>query len=279
MNGAIIVFQGERGAYSEEAAIEHFGEGVDFKSCRTLRDVFEEVGHQRSQLGIVPVENSIEGTITQTYDLLLGTDLKIVGETVHLIRHSLLALPGVKLSDITVVYSHPQALAQCQNYLERLGLETIAWYDTAGAAKTIRERGLTNAAAIAGVRAAQIYDLRILATGIQDYPENFTRFFVIGIASPKPTDHDKTSMVFGVRHEPGMLFSALKEFADRRLNLTKIESRPIKGKPWEYYFYVDFEGHQNSDDVKELRAALETVTTYLKILGSYPQATPTKTQR
>ena len=266
-----ISFQGERGAYSEEAAIERFGEFVDFNSRRTLREVFDDVDHRRSNVGVVPAENSIEGTITQTYDLLLATELKIVAETVHLIRHSLLALPGVNLSDLKAVYSHPQAIAQCQSYLERLRLETIAWYDTAGAAKMVREHRLENAGAIAGTRAAHIYDLRVLATDIQDYTENFTRFFVIGTETPDPTSHDKTSVIFGVKHEPGTLFKALSVFADGRLNLTKIESRPIKGKPWEYYFYVDFEGHQDSKHVKEVLAALETRTTYLKVIGSYPQ--------
>jgi chorismate mutase/prephenate dehydratase len=233
--------------------------------------VFENVESGQSDHGIVPAENSIEGTVSQTYDLLLTGNLTIVGETVYPIRHCLLALPGVDAKDVSTVYSHPQALAQCHNYLEKLGVQIVGTYDTAGSAKLIAEQKLRTAAAIAGAVAAEIYGLEVLARDIQDFPENLTRFFVLGIAQSKRSGRDKTSIVFGVKHEPGTLFRAIREFADRKLNLTKIESRPVKGKPWEYHFYVDFEGHRDDEVVKQALKALEKATTYIKVLGSYPQ--------
>lgn len=266
-----VAFQGERGAYSEEAALAYFGPSVEFDPCRSLREVFERVENRRADDAIVPAENSLEGTVSQTYDLLLTKNLQIVGETVYPIRHCLLVLPGVTLKSVSAVHSHPQALAQCQEYLERLGVQSIATYDTAGSAKLISEQGLTKVAAIAGSRAAEIYQLEILARDIQDLPENLTRFFILGTTQTSPSGRDKTSVVFAVKHEPGTLFQAIKQFADRKLNLTKIESRPIKGKPWEYHFYVDFEGHRDDRVVAQALKAIEHVTTNLRVLGSYPQ--------
>lgn len=266
-----VSFQGERGAFSEEAALAHFGIDVEFDACRGFRDVFDHVENGYSDHGIAPAENSIEGTVSQTYDLLLSKNLRIVGETVHPIHHCLLALPGVGLKDVSTVYSHPQALAQCQHYLERLGAQSVATYDTAGSAKLISEQRLSRAGAIAGSRAAEMYGLVFLARDIQDFPQNLTRFFVLGMTEANPSGKDKTSIVFGVKHEPGTLFRAIRQFADRKLNLTKIESRPVKGKPWEYHFYVDFEGHRHDEVVSQALKALEKVTTYIKVLGSYPQ--------
>jgi chorismate mutase/prephenate dehydratase len=220
----------------------------------------------------VPAENSLEGTVNQTYDLLLQSPLKISGEIKIKISHCLLALPGTKLKDITRIYSHPQALAQCQTLLETLRVTAEPAYDTAGSAKRIREETIRNAAAIASERAASLYGLEIIRRDIEDDAENYTRFFVVGKNDVAPTGKDKTSIVFGTKHTPGSLHKALNELAVRRINLTKIESRPIRGTPWAYHFFVDFEGHRIEQTCSEALQALEKSTTFLKILGSYPRA-------
>lgn len=266
-----VSFQGERGAYSEEAATMFFGRSVVTKPCRTVKEVFQSVEEKSAEYGIVPAENSLEGSINQTYDLLLETSLKIRGEVKVRVRHCLLAIPGTKLDELRVVYSHPQALAQCASFLQKLGLETIPAYDTAGSAKMLIDKQL-KAGAIASERAAEIYGLKVLRKGIEDFPENFTRFFVLGRTGVSPTGKDRTSIVFATTHTPGSLHSALGELASRQINLTKIESRPIRGTPWEYNFFVDFEGHQNDSKVSEAINVLRNSTAMLKILGSYPRA-------
>jgi len=266
-----VSFQGERGAYSEEAATMFFGRSVVTKPCRTVKEVFQSVEEKSAEYGIVPAENSLEGSINQTYDLLLETSLKIRGEVKVRVRHCLMAIPGTKLDELRVVYSHPQALAQCASFLQKLGLETIPAYDTAGSAKMLIDKQL-KAGAIASERAAEIYGLKVLRKGIEDFPENFTRFFVLGRTDVSPTGKDRTSIVFATTHTPGSLHSALGELASRQINLTKIESRPIRGTPWEYNFFVDFEGHQNDSKVSEAINVLRNSTAMLKILGSYPRA-------
>jgi len=266
-----VSFQGELGAYSEEAATMFFGSSAITKPCRTIKEVFQSVEIKSVDYGIVPAENSLEGSINQTYDLLLETSLKIRGEVKVRVRHCLLAIPGTKIEDLKVVYSHPQALAQCAGYLRKLGLETVPAYDTAGSAKMLIEKQL-KAGAIASEKAAGIYGLAILKNGIEDFPENFTRFFVLGRTDVSPTGKDRTSIVFATTHTPGSLHSALGELASRQINLTKIESRPIRGTPWEYNFFVDFEGHQDDSKVAEAIGGLRNSTAMLKILGSYPRA-------
>ena len=270
MSTPTVSFQGERGAYSEEAATMFFGSAVT-KACRTFKEVFQSVEEKSAEYGIAPAENSLEGSINQTYDLLLETPLKICGEVKVRVRHCLLTLPGTRLEDLRVVYSHPQALAQCAGFLEKLGLETIPTYDTAGSAKMLIEKQL-KAGAIASERAAEIYGLEVLRKGIEDFPENFTRFFVLAKIDAPPTGKDRTSIVFATTHTPGSLHSALGELASRQINLTKIESRPIRGTPWEYNFFVDFDGHQKDATVSQAINALRTSTAMLKILGSYPRA-------
>jgi chorismate mutase/prephenate dehydratase len=267
----IVAFQGEHGAYSEQVALARWGTNVKTRPCKTLRQVFAEVETKSVDYGIVPAENSLEGSINQTYDLLLETPLKICGEVKTRVSHCLLGLPETQTGDVRVVYSHPQALAQCSAFLESLRVEVEPIYDTAGGAKMVKEKKLRYAAAIAGIRAAELYGLKVLKEKIEDVPENFTRFFVIGWNEIEPTGEDKTSVVFGTRHVPGSLHAALSELASRRINLTKIESRPIKGTPWEYHFFVDFEGHQSELECSEALNALRKSTTFLKILGSYPR--------
>ena len=267
-----VAFQGERGAYSESAVYQFFGADTQVKPCRDFKDVFDSVCTRETQHGVVPVENSLEGSVSQNYDLLQRYDLKVCGEIIVKIEHCLIANPGTALEDIEVVYSHPQALGQCQSFLEKFARELIPTYDTAGSVKMLKEKGLRNAAAIASERAANLYGMRILVKDIADNSENYTRFFVLSIEDATATGKDKTSIIFAATHKPGSLYSALSEFAKRNINLTKIESRPTKQTPWEYNFYLDFEGHRTEKRCTEALKALENCTKFVKILGSYPKA-------
>jgi len=266
-----VAFQGERGAYSEEAVTQFFGE-VDALPCPTLRDVFELVIAGRADRAVVPVENSQAGSINETYDLLLSHSLFITGELDLRIRHCLLSLPGQAMQAIRTVYSHPQALAQCDAFLRRHGFEPVPAYDTAGSAKMLAERRLVGAAAIAGQTAARIYGLVILAEGIETNPANYTKFLTLASA-PAPRAADcKTSIVFTTKNLPGALYQALGALATRAINLSKLESRPRRQVPWEYLFYVDFEGHQEDPETAAALADLSRVTTFLRVLGSYPRS-------
>lgn len=267
-----VAFQGEIGAYSEEAVYAYFSSPVQAVSCKTLNDVFNSVEKGDADYAVVPIENSLEGSVNQTYDLFLGSNLTVCGELNLRIRHCLIALPKTKLSDIKTVYSHPQALAQCRKFLESLNCEAISTYDTAGSVKMLGEKKLTNAAAIAGGRAAKIYNMRIVKRGIEDNPNNYTRFFVLSRNDAAPSGNDKTSIVFSLRHVPGSLYRALEEFAVRDINLMKIESRPTRQKPWEYNFYLDFEGHRKERRCEEALKGLEKKATFVKVLGSYSKA-------
>lgn len=267
-----IAFQGERGAYSEEAIIRNYGKEVEAIPKPSLRDVFRAVEMDEAEFGLLPAENTLEGSITQTYDLLFESDLKIRGEVILRIVHCLMANPGVALKEVRRVYSHPQALRQCSHFIERNRLEEVPMYDTAGSAKMIKEASLRDAAAIASRRAAEIYGLSILLEGIESNPENYTRFLIIGHEDHPPTGRDKTTIAFKIEHTPGSLFRALKPFAELEVNLTKIESRPIPGRPWEYTFYLDLEGHREDQRVKLALKELEKASLYVKILGSYPRA-------
>lgn len=267
-----VAFQGERGAYSENAVYQFFGSTAEAKPCRDFRDVFESVKKQEAQAGVVPVENSIEGSVNQNYDLFFTYDLKVCGEVIVKVAHCLIANPGTSLDAVKAVYSHPQALAQCRSFLERLNCELIPTYDTAGSVKLIKEKKLTNAAAIASQKAAELYGMKILARDIADNPENYTRFFVLSKEDSPITGKDKTSIIFSAKHEPGSLYHALGEFAKRNINLTKIESRPTKKTPWEYNFYLDFEGHRTEPRCAEALKTLEKYAIFVRILGSYPKA-------
>lgn len=272
VQGTMVAFQGEIGAYSEEAAYKYFGNTITVRPCSSFDDVFSAVEKQDVNYGIVPVENSLEGSISRTYDLLLDSEITVIGETDLRILHCLIANPGVNISEIKKVYSHPQALGQCQSYLKHLGVEIIPTYDTAGSVKMIKENHITEGAAIAGVRAAEIYQMPVIAREIEDNPHNFTRFFILGKHIPAPTGNDKTSIVFSVKHQPGTLYELLKRLALRNINLTKIESRPTRQKPWEYNFYLDFEGHQEDKAAAEAIASIREFALFVKVLGSYPKA-------
>ena len=268
----VIAFQGEYGAYSQEAAMELFGSGVDARPFETLEDVFRAVEQGQTDFAVVPVENSLEGSISRTYDLLLDSPLRVCGENELRVSHCLIASPGTTLEGIRRVYSHPQALGQCRSFFRHRNIETIPACDTAGSVRMIKESGMLDAAAIASARSAEIYGMQILLRAIEDNTYNFTRFFVLGKDDCPPTGNDKTSLVFSVKHQPGSLFGFLGELASGGINLTKIESRPTRRKAWEYNFYLDFEGHRRDAAFIRVLPGLEQYASFIKILGSYPRS-------
>lgn len=267
-----VAFQGEPGAYSEAAVFEYMADQkVSTVPCESFELVFASVSSGGSDCGFIPIENSLAGSIHQNYDLLLRNDLWVIGEHNLRVSHCLIGKPGAQLSQIHQVISHPQALAQCDGYLHTLpGVKVKAVYDTAGSVKIIRDQEDPGIAAIASQRAAHIYGMQILAEGIEDNPLNFTRFLLIARQPIKTTQDSKTSIVFSVKNQPGALFRALSAFALRDIDLTKIESRPLVGKPWEYLFYIDFIGSTQDEVVKKALAHLEEYASMLRVLGSYP---------
>lgn len=242
-----VSFQGEPGAYSEQAVFDYFGNDVETLPCESFDVMFDSVVSGKSDLALAPIENSLAGSIYQNYDLLLRHNLHIVGEYFLRVRHCLIANPGVKKEDIKKAISHPQALGQCAAYLRSHGIKAEQVYDTAGSVKMLKESGARDMAAIASRRAADLYGMQILEEGIEDNAENYTRFLAVGRESVVPTEEAKTSIVFTLKNVPGSLFKALSVFALRDLDLTKIESRPLQGKPWEYLFYIDFIGSAHDD--------------------------------
>lgn len=266
-----VAFQGELGSYSHIAAIRHFKE-LEPVQKRTIADVFDSVERNEADYGIVPFENSLEGSVNETYDMLLESDLKVVGEVKIRIVHCLIANEGVSIEDIRHVYSHPQALAQCRSIIRSMGWDPIPFYDTSGSVRFIKESGIRNAAAIASELAASIHGLPILRRGIEDSKTNFTRFLLIGTKPVGRAGRDKTSIIFTTMHAPGALYSALEEFAKRKINLTMLVSRPTKKTPWEYNFYLDFEGHVEDPVISDCLNGLRSKISFLKVLGSYPIA-------
>ena len=267
-----VGFQGEFGAYSEEAIIQHFGSSAIPTPKPYLRDVFNSVELGDVEFGLVPVENTIEGSIVRTYDLLNERSVKAREEVVLKVIHCLIANNGISLNDISSVYSHPQALGQCRCYLEEHGFEAIAYYDTAGSVRMIKDKGLTNSAAIASRRAAEVYNMDVLAYAIETNAENYTRFLLIGKDDHSLTNNDKTSIAFIVDHKPGTLHKALEAFSKNKIDLTKIESRPQLGKPWEYIFFIDVVGHREEPKMQKALKELRNNSRSVKILGSYPRS-------
>ncbi|MCX7852422.1 MAG: prephenate dehydratase [Caldilineales bacterium] len=268
----MVAFQGEHGAFSEEAIRLHFGPDVRTLPCRAFEDIFAAVEEGRADFGALPVENSVAGSINKAYDLLLDHDLKVWGEILLRVRHNLLALPGTTLDRITTVRSHPQALAQCERFINRHGWQAVPWYDTAGSAKELAAAPAPGVAVIASRLAAEIYGLEVLVAGIEDLEFNYTRFFVIGRGEPPKAERAKTSLVFATAHVPGALVACLNEFAARGINLTKLESRPRRNRPWHYVFYLDCEGHWQDSPCREALVGLLARAAFVKLLGSYPAA-------
>lgn len=272
-----VAFQGEPGAYSELAAFEHFQEEINTLPCKTFEDVFTAAGdeQQANIVGLLPIENSLAGSIHRNYDLMLRHDLHIVSEYHLRVSHCLMALPGVTLADIQRVHSHPQALAQCEANLTEMGVEIVAEADTAGSARLLRERDDRQAAALASRRAADVYQLEVITEHMEDNPANYTRFLALSkqplqVDNPEAGDY-KTSIVFSLHNQPGVLFKSLSVFALRDIDLTKIESRPIPGQLWEYMFYVDFVGHAQARDPSRAISNLGEFAPFLRTLGSYPR--------
>jgi prephenate dehydratase len=267
-----IAFQGAAGAYSETAA-QRGWPGSETVALDRFEDVFEAVASGRTSHGILPVENSIGGSIHRNYDLLLEHDLPIVAETELPVVHNLLALPGTALSDVRRVFSHPQALAQCEMFLHTLpGIEIVATYDTAGSARMIRDGNLTDTAAIASLRAAEVFGLGVLQAGIQDYEDNITRFLMVGRDGRPLGQPDKTTLAFALHNGPGALFKALSVFALRDIDMTKLESRPARGRPWEYVFYADLAAGRDELRCGRAIVHLAEFARWVKTLGTYAHA-------
>jgi prephenate dehydratase len=265
-----IGYQGETGAFSEEAVRTLFPDARPVPH-RGFRSIFEDVESRALEFGVVPVENSQAGSINETYDLLARGSARIVGEVIVRVNHALLALPGTRIEEVKRVSSHPQALAQCQEYLAELDAEVVPVYDTAGAAKRIAEGALVGEAAIASERAAEVYGLEVLASKIQTDPHNQTRFAAISADAKPLGPTDKTSLVFEVRSIPGALYRCLGPLAARGLNLSKLESRPLGGRPWEYRFYLDVEAGAHEAALREALEEIGEFTVNLQVLGSYPR--------
>lgn len=266
-----IAFQGVRGAYSEAALLEHFGADVEAAGLAFSEQVFDAVEQGRADLGFVPVENSIAGSVGVNADLLLERKVFAVAEHYLAVEHCLLAVPGTRLEDVKTVRSHPIALAQCRDFLNARKMLAIPEYDTAGAAELAAARKSPGEAAIASKRCAQVYELEVLAENIQSAAFNITRFLAFARESevPKGLKREKTSLAFSVHHHPGALLECLKLFADHAINLTKLESRPIPSNPFEYSFFVDFLGGTDDAAVKAALADLGRSARHVKILGSY----------
>jgi len=273
MSHELIAYQGEAGAYSEEGAIALFPQ-AELKPFASIRKVFEAVEVGRVDFGLVPMDNSQAGGINETYDLFLKHGLHLVGETVVRVDHCLLALPGSALDDLSEVISHPQAIAQCEEFLTSLSVRVRAEYDTAGAAKRIVDEKMDGTAAIASRRAGELYGLEILAEKIQTYPDNYTRFGALSRSPRSLRDADKSSLVFGVGHVAGSLYRCIGALAERHLSLSKIESRPRAGRPWEYVFYVDVEAPADDPAMIEALAEVSEHATFTRLLGSYSSGLP-----
>ena len=267
-----VAYQGEPGAYSEAAAIEHFGNAALPVARDSFEAVFESVSEGECDLGFIPIENSVNGSIHRNYDLLLQNTLYIISEYQLRIQHCLIARPEANLEDIQLVISHPQGLGQCRKTLPTLvNAKTEAVYDTAGAVKMVAEGDDLHVAAIASRRAAEIYGMKILAENIEDDPSNFTRFLTISRNPVKPEGPTKTTIVFSLKHQPGALYQALAAFANHDIDLTKIESRPLIGRPWEYLFYIDFAGASDNPSIADALAELQKEASTLRVFGSYPR--------
>ncbi len=266
-----IAFFGPQATYTHLAAIKQFGLSADLIPVKSISDVFDEVERGEANYGVVPIENSTEGIVTHTLDVFADSSLQIVAEVVLEISHCLLSKSG-RMEDIKKVHSHPQPIAQCRNWLAKNlpNVPVIETASTAAAAQMVAND--PEAAAIASEFAANIYDLKIVKKRIEDNVNNFTRFLVIGKKSPDKSGSDKTSVMFAVKDESGALYRMLAPFSKHNINLTKIESRPMKTKAWEYLFFLDMEGHISEPHVKEAIEELSKICLFVKVLGSYPRS-------
>lgn len=266
-----VAFLGPQATYTHIAAMRQFGFSAQLVPVRSIPAIFEEVSRGRASYGVVPVENSNEGVVSHTLDMFMSVDLKIIAEVLLEISHDLLNLSG-NLEDVRKIISHPQAFAQCRGWLEENlpDLPLVDATSTASAAQQATEDA--TAAAIASEAAASLYGLRVVKHKIEDNPNNFTRFLVIGKEIQGSSGNDKTSILFSIKDEPGILYRMLEPFNKHNLNLTKIESRPMKSKAWEYIFFLDLEGHIADPNVSAAVEELKDYCQFVKVLGSYPKA-------
>jgi chorismate mutase/prephenate dehydratase len=268
-----VAFQGVHGAFSEDAVFSYFQDDVEAIPCNEFEEVFEMVEKGEVSHAVVPVENSLEGSVTTVSDLLLDSDLTVTGEALVLVRHCLIGQPDSSMETIKRVYSHPQALGQCRSFLsQHPAWEKIPSYDTAGSVKLVKERGRMEEAAVASKRAATFYGMKVLQEDIQSSTRNFTRFFVVEKTASMPTEGDKTSLAFSTKNIPGALYQCIGAFAERGVNLSKLESRPRKGRTWEYVFYVDVDGHVDDPKVSDALSDLVRRSSFVKVFGSYKKA-------
>jgi prephenate dehydratase len=274
-----VSFQGERGAFSQQAAHDLLGESIVVLPCQRFEQVFETLQSGEVDAAVIPIENTLHGSVHENYDHLLRFDVRIAAETSVRIVHNLIAAPGVTMRKVKRVYSHPVAINQCLSFFaSHPEIERVPFYDTAGSVKMLMEEHPENSAAIASSVAAQIYGARILRRSIEDDRENFTRFFLL-MRPRRLQEHKaaagrkgwKTSLVFTTRNVPGALFRSLSAFALRDLSLTKIESRPLRGKPWEYLFYLDFAGRESDPVSEKALGHLAELADFMRVLGSYPR--------
>ncbi len=267
-----VAFQGIHGANSELAIRQQFGSDAVTLPCESLSMLFEVIDARQVTYAMLPIENALAGAVAQAYELLMDHDLRIQADVVLHVHHALMARQGVSLDEIESVRSHPQALAQCEKFLRRHHLKPVQWYDTAGAAYdlSVMTEGADRVGVLASELAGDLYGLNILQREVEDVPFNFTRFFVLGHEDPSRDEYNKTSIVFGVRNRPAALYECLGEFASRGINLTKLESRPRRNRPWEPVFFVDFEGHWQDSNVMDMMARLLQRASFVKMLGSYP---------
>jgi prephenate dehydratase len=266
-----VAFQGERGAFSEIAAINFFGSSIEPVPCKTFEEVFKKISCKEADYGLLPIENSQTGGINESHDLLLHQELFAMGEVKLNVEHCLITKGEIDFKLIKKVYSHPQALAQCEGFLLKNlpHCQIIPVYDTAGSVKMIKGAKENNVAAIASSWAGELYGLKIIRKGIQDNKHNYTRFLVLSSEISPDSKSNKTSIIFAVVSKPGALYKCLKEFALRDINLTRLESRPSKQKPWEYIFYTDFEKGLFEQSAQEALEELKKHTTFVKIIGTY----------
>lgn len=273
MAAPLVAFQGERGSFSEEAAYKLLGRNIKLLPCETFSAIFQSATSGRAKFCLVPIENTLAGSVYENFDLLQANNLHIVSEVSLRIVHNLIALPGTRRKDVRKVYSHPVALAQCGKFFARNPqIERITYYDTAGSVKMLREQQPPASAAIASRIAAEVYEARILQTHLEDHRENYTRFFLLSKTARVSPKANKISIVFSTRNLPGALYKCLSVFALRDIDLTKMESRPLHGRPWEYMFYIDFVGNMKEERCKKALDHLSEVTNYLRVLGCYESA-------
>ena len=270
---ARVAFQGERGAFSEEAAIKLLGDNITLVPRLTFEAAFRAIFEGLADYILAPIENSLAGSVHRSFDLLVDSNLNIIGEEIIPIAHNLIGPPGARFDAVRVVESHPVALAQCEHFFsEHPRIKRIATEDTAGSVREVVRASDLTRAAIAGRRAAEIYGGAILREHLEDNTENYTRFWLLSPSEAEPPDADKLSLFFQLDHRPGALLRALEPFARRGINLLKIESRPVHGKPWQYRFYLDLQAARSNPEAGAALGELEKEVVDLRILGSYAAA-------